>query len=123
MKILIVDDAKVVTSLLQVYCARWNAEFLVARDGEEGLRLARSATPDLVITDVQMPRMDGFELCAAIRSDPHLSKLPVVMLTALGDAHTRQKGQLVGATAFLKKPVSPDELQGVLGKLLPIPPR
>ena len=123
MKVLIVEDTKTITSLLQVYLMGWGLEFSEAKDGEEGLRRAREVRPNLVITDVRMPVMDGFELCAAIRSDKDLFAIPVVLLTTLKDEASRQKGRLVGATAFLSKPVSVDELREKVGSLLHLPTR
>jgi len=70
-----------------------------------------------------MPGMDGFELCAAIRADPALHKLPVVLLTSLNDDASRKKGKLVGATAFLTKPVSVEELRKTVGTILKLPAR
>ncbi|MBI5548439.1 MAG: response regulator [Deltaproteobacteria bacterium] len=123
MKVLIVEDTKTITSLLQVYLMGWGLEFVEAKDGEDGLRKAREQRPDLVISDVRMPVMDGFELCAAIRSDKDLFAVPVVLLTTLKDEASRQKGKLVGATAFLSKPVSVDELREKVGSLLNLPAR
>jgi twitching motility two-component system response regulator PilG len=123
MKVLLVDDTRTLLSLLQVYLMGWHLEFLEARDGIEGLARARQLQPALVVTDVRMPGMDGFELCAAIRADPVLREIPVVLLTALNDEKSRRKGQLVGATAFLTKPVSVDELRQTVGTLLRLPPR
>jgi twitching motility two-component system response regulator PilG len=123
MRVLLVDDTRTLLSLLQVYLMGWHLEFLEARDGIEGLARARQLQPALVVTDVRMPGMDGFELCAAIRADPVLHEIPVVLLTALNDEKSRRKGQLVGATAFLTKPVSVDELRQTVGTLLRLPPR
>jgi len=67
---------------------------------------------------VKMPVMDGFELCAAIRSDPALRHIPVLLLTMLGDEASRQRGQLVGASAFLTKPVSPSELKDAVRRVV-----
>jgi twitching motility two-component system response regulator PilG len=118
MKILIVEDTKTITSLLQVYLMGWGLEFVEAKDGEEGLRKAREEKPDLIISDVRMPVMDGFELCASVRSDKQLSATPLLLLTTLKDEASRQKGKLVGATAFLSKPVAVDELREKVGQLL-----
>jgi twitching motility two-component system response regulator PilG len=96
-------------------------EFLEAKDGIEGLAKAKSARPDLVISDVRMPGMDGFELTAAIRSDRDLHQTPVVLLTSLNDDASRRKGKLVGATAFLTKPVSVEELRKTVGDILKLP--
>lgn len=118
MKVLIVDDTHTLRSLVQIYLLAAGWEFIEARDGAEGLERARSVKPDLVISDVRMPVMDGFELCAAIRSEPSLRQVPVLLLTMLGDEASRQRGQLVGASAFLTKPVSPAELKEAVRKIV-----
>lgn len=118
MKVLIVDDTHTLRSLIQIYLLGQGWEFVEARDGSEGLERARALRPDLVISDVKMPVMDGFELCAAIRSDPALRHIPVLLLTMLGDEASRQRGQLVGASAFLTKPVSPSELKDAVRKIV-----
>ena len=123
MKILIVEDTKTITSLLQVYLMGWGLEFVEAKDGEEGLQKARVEKPDLIISDVRMPVMDGFELCAAIRSDKQLHATPLLLLTTLKDEASRQKGKLVGATAFLSKPVAVEELREKVGQILNLPAR
>jgi twitching motility two-component system response regulator PilG len=123
MKVLLVDDTKTLLSLIQVYLMGWQMEFVEAKDGVEGLAKAREHKPALVVSDVRMPGMDGFELCAAIRADPALHKLPVVLLTSLNDDASRKKGKLVGATAFLTKPVSVEELRKTVGTILKLPAR
>jgi twitching motility two-component system response regulator PilG len=122
-KILLVDDAKTELTIAQVYLTGLGAGFVVAGDGLEALDQMRKEKPGLVITDVRMPRMDGFELCAAIRADPGLADVPVVMLTSLDDGLSRHKGRLVGASAFLTKPVGIDALRSVVSRLLPEAPR
>lgn len=117
MKALIVDDTNTLRSLVQIFLLGEGLEFAEAQDGAEGLRKARELRPDVVITDVKMPVMDGFELCAAIRSDPQLRSIPVLLLTMLGDEASRQRGQLVGASAFLTKPISPETLRDAVRAL------
>lgn len=111
MKVLIVDDTNTLRSLVQIFLLGEGHEFAEAQDGAEGLRKVRELRPDMVISDVKMPFMDGFELCAAIRSDPELRRIPVLLLTMLGDDASRHRGKLVGASAFLTKPISPETLR------------
>jgi twitching motility two-component system response regulator PilG len=121
MKVLLVDDTRTLLSLIQVYLMGWSMEFVEAKDGAEGLAKAKEHRPALVISDVRMPGMDGFELTAAIRSDRELHATPIVLLTSLADEASRRKGKLVGATAFLTKPVAVDELRKTVGVILNLP--
>jgi len=121
LKVLLVDDTRTLLSLIQVYLMGWSIAFLEAKDGIEGLRKAREHRPNLVITDVRMPGMDGFELTAALRSDALLHHTPVILLTSLNDEASRRKGRLVGATSFLTKPVSVEELRRQVGNILRLP--
>ncbi len=118
MRVLIVDDTKTLRSVIQVYLLGQGWEFVEAQNGSEGLAKARAIRPGLVISDVGMPVMDGFELCAAIRADPELRQTPVVLLTMLGDDTSRERGRLVGADAFLTKPVGPTELRRTIDEVL-----
>ena len=120
-RVLIVEDAKTITLLLQIYLMGWGLEFLEARDGREGLETARRERPDLVVSDVQMPAMDGFELCAAIRRDPLLHATPFVLLTGMKDADARARGEAAGASAFLHKPIVVDDLRATVRRLLDLP--
>lgn len=121
-KILIVDDTQTITALIQIYLMGQNIEFMVAANGAQGLAKAREFHPTLILSDVQMPVMDGFALCAAIRADDQLSHTPVLLLTSLNDAVSRAKGRLVGASGFLSKPVSVAELRAKVAEFLPAPP-
>jgi twitching motility two-component system response regulator PilG len=123
MKVLLVDDTRTLLSLIQVYLMGWQLEFHEARNGLEGLAKAREVKPDLIVSDVRMPGMDGFELCAAIRADRALHQIPLVLLTSLADDASRKKGKMVGASAFLTKPIAVDELRRTVGTLLGLPPR
>ena len=124
MKVLIVDDTNTVRTLVQLYLMSTGWEFAEARDGAEGLAKTRELRPDVVISDVRMPGMDGFELCAAIRGDPALRHVSVLLLSMHDDEASRERSRVVGAMDFLKKPVSPADLRDAVrrataGKVAP----
>ncbi|MCB1852817.1 MAG: response regulator, partial [Gammaproteobacteria bacterium] len=93
-------------------------EVSVAKDGEEGLSMIRSWMPDLVLLDVMMPKMDGFEVCRTVRADASLSGVRIVMLTAKGREAEVEKGLSLGADAYIPKPFSTSELVSRVKSLL-----
>ncbi len=104
-RILVVDDVEANVRLLQ---ARLEAEYydvLTARDGPEALKVAAEASPDLILLDVMMPGMDGFEVCRRLRADTSTRHIPVVMVTALDGRRDRLTGLDAGADDFLTKPI------------------
>jgi twitching motility two-component system response regulator PilG len=121
MKVLLVEDTKTLSTLVQIYLMGWGLNFVVAGDGMDGLAKAQAEKPDLVISDVRMPRMDGFEFCAALRADRELGGVPIVLLTSLHDEASHARGKEVGATAFLHKPIAVDALRNVVARLLNLP--
>ncbi len=122
MKVLLVDDTKTLTTLMRVYLMGWSLEFYEARNGAVALEVARRIRPDLVISDIKMPVMDGVELCGALRSDAALATVPVILLTQLEDQATRERGLRSGATEFLTKPVSVEGLREVVARVLGLEP-
>ncbi len=107
--VLVVEDTPDVARLVHM-TLRGSMRVLVAADGSKGLELARRERPDLVVTDLMMPVMDGLELTRSLRDDPSLRHIPVVMLTARGDLEDRLAGAETGVSAYLAKPFSPREL-------------
>lgn len=113
--ILLVDDEKMITGPLVYALNQTGYEVLVANNGRLGLQLALTQKPDVVVLDVLMPEMDGWEVCKALR---HQSTVPILMLTALGDEVDRILGLELGADDYLTKPFSTRELIARLRALL-----
>jgi two-component system, OmpR family, alkaline phosphatase synthesis response regulator PhoP len=104
--VLIVDDEDDILELIGYNFQREGYSVRTARDGVEALDFARSDTPDLIILDIMMPRMDGIETCRRIRADSALEAVPVLMLTARTEEEHQVEGLDVGADIYLSKPVS-----------------
>jgi len=111
--VLVIDDDPTVRDLLQRFLAREGFRTLVAASGEEGLRLARELSPDLITLDVMMPGLDGWSVLTALKAEPKLADIPVIMLT-IEDA--KNQGYALGASEYLTKPVDRSRLSNVLKK-------
>ena len=83
---------------------------MTAVDGEDGLAKLEGEKPDLIVLDLMMPGLDGFEVCRRVRTDPRFSSIPVILLTAKGQENDCERGRAAGATDFMSKPYSPSEL-------------
>jgi signal transduction histidine kinase/CheY-like chemotaxis protein len=117
--VLAVDDEAAVRDYLQDVLAPRYA-VTGAEDGEEALQAARADTPDLVISDVRMPRLDGYELCQALRADETLRTVPIILLTVQKSAESRMEGLRQGADAYLEKPFRPEELRQRVENLIDV---
>ncbi|MFO0692601.1 MAG: response regulator [Polyangiales bacterium] len=103
-KILCADDDLEILSLVARHVKTLGAEVLEASDGEEALRVARREKPDLILLDVMMPGMSGWEVCRAVREDDSLADTGVIMLTGIGERLNEMTSPLYGADDFLDKP-------------------
>lgn len=117
-KVLIADDEPNIVISLEFLLRREGFEVLVAVDGDEALARARAEKPDLVLLDVMMPKMNGFDVCQALRADPGLAGMRVLMLTAKGRDTEVSKGLGLGADAYVTKPFSTKELVAQIRSLL-----
>lgn len=117
-RILLVDDSAMVRAGLNKLLQEIGVEVVQAVDGQEGLEKARSSVFDLIITDVEMPRKNGLELCQQLKEDPITSKIPVVMLSVFNDSNDIDNGFLAGADAYLSKDEAVERILGIIEKLL-----
>lgn len=106
-KILIADDNEDITDILSNYITREGYEPVIARDGEEALRLFEQEEPVLVLLDIMMPKIDGYEVCRSIRKQ---SSVPIILVTARGEDFERVMGLDIGADDYIVKPFSPNEV-------------
>ncbi len=109
--VLIVDDEPAGRETLEALLLKEDYHLGFARNGMEALTQAADLTPDVILLDVMMPAMDGFEVCRRLRSDPNLSEVPVIMVTALDDQDSRMQGIEAGADDFISKPFNRTELR------------
>ena len=119
-KILVVDDEEQNRKLLTSILKAEGYDTETAIDGKNAVENAKNYLPDLILLDVMMPEMDGYEACKAIKSLPETSNIPVVIITALADSDSRLKGLDAGANDFLTKPVGRSELMLRVKNLLKI---
>ena len=118
-RILVVEDNPANLELARYLLASAGYEILVARDGVEGLDIARRELPDLIISDLQMPLMDGYALIAALLKEPKCAPIPVVALTAFSMLGDREDVIRAGFTAYLSKPIEPELFVSQIAAFLP----
>jgi CheY-like chemotaxis protein len=102
--VLVVEDSRVQAAAVRLSLLQKEFVVRIAENGAEGLAMMKEQRPDVVISDVEMPEMNGYELCAAIKANPRLKDTPVILLTALGDPEDILKGLEVKADNYLTKP-------------------
>jgi len=117
-KILVIEDDPAITRLVDYSLRHEGYEVITATNGLEGIRKAHNEAPDLIILDVMLPGMDGFEICHRLRSDPDTAQLLILMFSAKAQEIDKNTGLEVGADDYLPKPAAPAEIVCRVEKLL-----
>lgn len=109
-KILVIDDSKVITHIAKAILNKRGHDVAVAHDGMEGFRVAKTEVPDMILLDLLMPLMDGYETCQRLKSDEATRDIPVIMVTSKTEPADKIKGLEMGAVDYVTKPFDPGEL-------------
>lgn len=117
-KILIAEDERDIRDLIAFTLRFAGHEVFTAANGEEAVETAPRVNPDLILMDVRMPRMTGYEACRVLKASPDLKDIPVVFLSAKGQESEKQQGLDAGAEAYLLKPFAPDQLTAQVKSIL-----
>lgn len=117
-KILVIEDDPATLRLIDYSLRHEGYQVLTASNGLEGIRKAHNEKPDLIILDVMLPGIDGFEICHRLRSEPDTTQLPILMLSAKAQEIDKDTGLKVGADAYLAKPAAPADIVSRVESLL-----
>jgi len=117
-KILMVDDSATVTAINKEALESQGYEVITASDGEEGFKRAKLESPDLILLDVMLPKLDGYMICRMLKYDEKYKNIPIIMLTAKASDQDRQTGKEVGADDFVVKGASIEDLISIVKKHL-----
>ena len=117
-RILVVDDEIYIVHILDFSLGMEGYEVITALDGEQALDRLKKDRPDLIVLDIMMPKLDGYEVCKAIKSNPDTRHIPVILLSAKGRNVDQKMGYDVGADDYITKPFSPRKLVERINQLL-----
>jgi chemosensory pili system protein ChpA (sensor histidine kinase/response regulator) len=109
-RIMVVDDSITVRKVTSRFLEKHGLEVVTAKDGVEALELLREQLPDVMLVDIEMPRMDGYELTSAVRADANMRHIPIVMITSRAGGKHRERAFELGVNVYLSKPYQEDEL-------------
>lgn len=114
--VMVVDDSPTICRLVATTLEKQNYEVVAASDGMDALAKMNEIIPDLILLDITMPRLDGYQLCKIIKSNNSTKHIPVVMLSGKDGFFDKMKGRMVGALDYVTKPFKPDALVRVVAK-------
>lgn len=117
-RILIVDDEPSIVKMVAKRLEVEGFDVLVAMDGQEGLDKAQTESPDLIILDLMLPKVNGYEVCSQLKQDARFQKIPIMLFTAKTQARDEQLGKECGANAYIRKPFQGKELVDTIRALL-----
>ena len=110
MKVMVVDDSNTIRRTVETILSKVGCEVVTAVDGYDALAKIASTRPDLILIDIMMPRLDGYQTCVLVKNNAHFKGTPVVMLSSKGGLFDKAKGRIVGSDRHLTKPFSKNEL-------------
>jgi chemosensory pili system protein ChpA (sensor histidine kinase/response regulator) len=113
-KVLMVDDQPFILTMGQEILERHGFTVVTAKNGEEAINLAKTLLPDVILLDIEMPKMNGFEACRLIRQEEKTKNIPIIMLTSKTEAAYMEKGFQAGANLYIGKPFSEEKLMTVV---------
>ncbi|MBD3343912.1 MAG: response regulator [Chitinivibrionales bacterium] len=114
-KILVIDDERLIRHTTVLLLKKEGAEVLAAEEGKQGIELAKNEHPDLILLDIMMPGMDGWQVLETLRSEPLCASVPVIIFTAVDFTTSQKKAAEQGAQGILRKPFHLHELKAILG--------
>lgn len=118
-RIVIIEDNPANLELVKYLLEHSGYEVLVASDGAQGVSLVLQVRPDLIICDLQMPALDGYQVLAKLRQDPQVAHTPIVAVTAFSMPHDRQRVMTAGFDGYISKPIEPETFVEQIGAFLP----
>jgi len=116
--VLTVDDSRTMRDMLRLALTAAGMNVVQAEDGVHGVEVLATCAPDCIITDINMPRMDGFGFIEAVRADAAKQTIPILVLTTESDADKKQKARSAGATGWITKPFEPEKLISVVKRVV-----
>jgi len=114
LKVMVIDDSKTIRRTAETLLKKEGCDVITANDGLEALSKITDQNPDIIFVDIMMPRLDGYQTCALIKSNQVYKRIPVIMLSSKDGLFDKARGRIVGSEQYLTKPFTKDELLGAI---------